>query len=137
VKRNRRAGVEDRWTKTIRDAEGNEQKVPSSRQGVGLRWLARWVDGDGREQTKSFRRKADAQNWLDTEVVAKIATGSFVPPRAGMMTVKSVYASWSAAQGHISAKTAATRKARGEAELNRDGAAPQWRTSRPQPCGLG
>jgi hypothetical protein len=60
VKRNRRAGVEDRWTKTIRDAEGNEQKVPSSRQGVGLRWLARWVDGDGREQTKSFRRKADA-----------------------------------------------------------------------------
>lgn len=110
MKRNRRAGVEDRWTKTVRDEHGNRQKVPSGRHGKGLRWMARWVDSDGREQTKSFARKADAQTWLDTEVTAKLATGTYVPPRAGALTVAKVYASWSASQGHISAKTAATRK---------------------------
>jgi integrase len=110
VKRNQRAGVEDRWTKTVRDDQGNRQKVPSERHGKGLRWMARWVDADGREQTKSFARKADAQKWLATEVTAKLVTGTYVPPRAGVVTIAEVYASWSASQGHISAKTAATRK---------------------------
>jgi hypothetical protein len=41
VKRNRRARVEDRWTKTVRDEHNNEQKVPSSRYGKRLRWMAR------------------------------------------------------------------------------------------------
>ena len=38
AKRNRRAGVEDRWTKTVRDADGNTQTVPSAarRQGKAL-----------------------------------------------------------------------------------------------------
>lgn len=110
MKRNRRAGVADRWTKTVRDVEGHKQKVPSSRHGNGLRWMAHGVDDEGREQTKCFTRKADAQKWLDAEVTAKMATGSYVPPRAGVMTVKAVYDSWSASQGHIAAKTAATRK---------------------------
>lgn len=43
MRRNRRAGVEDRWTKTVRDVHGNTQKVPSARHGHGLRWLARYV----------------------------------------------------------------------------------------------
>jgi integrase len=110
VKRNRRAGVEDRWTKTVRDENGNTQKVPSSRHGKGLRWMARFVDSEGREQTKSFDRKVDAQRWLDTEVTAKLATGNYVAPRAGLVTVGAVYSSWSASMGHISPKTAATRK---------------------------
>jgi hypothetical protein len=112
VKRNRRSGVEDRWTKTVRDEHGNTKKVPSTRRGKGLRWMARWVHDEGREQTKSFSRKADAQSWLNTEVTAKLATGSYVPPRAGILTVKEIYDSWWASQGHISAKTAATRKKR-------------------------
>jgi hypothetical protein len=37
MKRNRRAGVEDRWTKTVRDEQGNEKKVPSARNGQGKR----------------------------------------------------------------------------------------------------
>jgi hypothetical protein len=41
MKRNRRAGVEDRWRKTIYDDVGNPQTVPSARYGKGLRWLAR------------------------------------------------------------------------------------------------
>jgi integrase len=110
MKRNRRAGVEDRWNRTVRDQKGNRHKAPSGRHGKGLRWMARWVDADEREQTKCFARKADAQKWLDTEVTAKLATGTYVPPRAGAITVAEVYASWSASQGHISPKTAATRK---------------------------
>lgn len=40
-KRNRRSGVEDRWTKTIRDADGNNQSVPSANYGKGMRWCRR------------------------------------------------------------------------------------------------
>ena len=48
-KRNRRSGVEDRWTKTIRDADGNLQTVPSANYGNGKRWRARYVDDECRE----------------------------------------------------------------------------------------
>jgi hypothetical protein len=65
---------------------------------------------DGCEQSKSFDTKGAAKQWLDTEITAKVATGTYVPPRAGVLTVAEVYTSWSASQGHISAKTAATRK---------------------------
>ena len=56
-RRNRRSGVEDRWTRG--DGE------PSSRSGRGLRWLARYVDDEGRERSKSFRTKVEANAWLD------------------------------------------------------------------------
>jgi integrase len=121
VKRNRRAGVEDRWMKTIRDDDGRAERVPSARYGLGLRWMARWVDADGREQTKSFSKKADAQSWLDMEVTAKVANGNYVPPRAGRITVAEVYASWTAVQGHIAPKTAATRASSWSSRVK-----PQW-----------
>lgn len=110
MRRNRRAGVEDRWSKTVRDAEGNTRKVASARHGIGLRWMARYVDDAGRELTKSFARRSDAQKWLDTEVIAALATGTYVAPKAGLVTVGAMYASWSASQAHISAKASATRK---------------------------
>ena len=87
MKRNRRAGVEDRWTKTIRDEHGNEKKVPSARNGKGKRWMARYVDDEGHERAKAFDREVDAQLWLDSEVTAKLATGTYVAPRAGLITV--------------------------------------------------
>ena len=101
MKRNRRAGVENRWNRS----DGSR----SSRYGKGMRWMARWVDADGKEQTKSFARKADAQRWLDSEVVAPLVTGSYVAPQAGLATVGEVYACWSAAQSHLAAKTVAVR----------------------------
>jgi integrase len=107
--RGRRAGVEDRWTKTVRDDDGNTKTVPSSEHGRGLRWRARYVDDDGRQHSQGFGRKVDAQQWLDN-VTAKFVTGTYVTPAAGRVTVASAYASWSAGQGHISAKTAATRR---------------------------
>ena len=57
MKRNRRAGVEDRWTR----ADGE----PSAAHGTGKRWRARYVDDRGREHAKHFDRKTDAQRWLD------------------------------------------------------------------------
>ena len=119
--RNRRAGVEDRWHKTIRDEHGNEKRVPSSKYGRGLRWQARWVDDDGYEQSKSFDTKGAAKQWLDAEITAKVVTGTYVPPRAGVLTVAEVYTSWSASQGHISAKTALTRKSAWGSRVE-----PQW-----------
>ena len=53
----RRSGVEDLWTKTVRDADGNTQSVPSARDGRGMRWRARYIDERGGEHSKAFGRK--------------------------------------------------------------------------------
>ena len=128
MKRNRRAGVEDRWTKTIRDEHGNEKKVPSARNGKGKRWMARYVDDEGHERAKAFDRKADAQMWLDSEVTAKLATGTYVAPRAGLITVEEMYASWSASRGHISPRRPRRGAAHGATMSARGGADCLWST---------
>jgi integrase len=110
MKRGRRSGVEDRWFKTVRIDDGKTETKPGTRHGVGLRWRARYVDDRGRERSKQFARKVDAQKWLDNEIIPALAGGTYVEPKAGQVTVAAVYASWSASQGHISPKTAATRK---------------------------
>jgi integrase len=85
--RNRRAGVEDRWTKTVRDTEGSTQAVPSVNHGKGKRWRARYVDDRGREHARGFTRKVDAQKWLDKQTAA-IVSGSHVAPRDAQLTVE-------------------------------------------------
>lgn len=77
-RRNRRAGVEDLWTR----GDGS----PSARHGKGLRWRARWVDPSGREKTKAFRRKVDAQRHVDS-VTTALTTSTYVDPSAGRQTV--------------------------------------------------
>ena len=119
IQRSQRAGVEDRWHKTIRDEQGNPTKVPSAKYSQGRRWLARWVDADGNEGSKTFDRKSDAQAYLNTEITAPLASGTYVPPKAGTLTVTEVYEYWSAAQSHISAKTAATRKSAWHSRVQR------------------
>jgi hypothetical protein len=109
MKRNRRAGVEDRWTKTVRDERWNEKKAPSVRHGKGKRWMARYVDDEGHERAKAFDRKADAKTWLDSDVTAKLATGTYVAPQAGLITVEEVHQLWSTSQAHLAPKTAALR----------------------------
>src|ERR1700756_2441883 len=108
--RNRRAGVADRWNKTVRDADGAMRTVPSAEHGRGMRWRARYVDGDGREHSKGFARKADAQSWLEDEINPALATGTYVAPESGRLTVGAVYEGWTGAQSHISAKTAGSRR---------------------------
>jgi hypothetical protein len=97
VKRNRRAGVEDRWSKTIRDEHGNTRIVPSAAHGSGKRWRARYVDDDGREHAQGFATKATAKDWLDGIVTAQV-TGNYVDPETGKITFAGFYADWSARQ---------------------------------------
>ena len=95
-KRNRRSGVEDRWTKTVRDADGNPQSVPSAAHGKGMRWRARYVDDRGREYAKGFRRKVDAQAWLDGQTAA-VVSGTHIAPRDANVTFSQWAKAWLAA----------------------------------------
>lgn len=61
------------------------------------RWRARYRDEAGKEHARHFRRKVDAQRWLD-EVTAAVVTGTYVDPSAGRITVSAFYAIWSARQ---------------------------------------
>jgi integrase len=108
-RRNRRAGVEDRWTKSARDANGVQRTVPSANHGKGKRWRARYVDSNGREVAKGFGRKVDAQNWLN-EVTSRIVTGTYVAPGAGSVTVSELYKRWVGTFGHLKATTKAARE---------------------------
>jgi hypothetical protein len=84
MKRNMRAGVEDRWHREPRRAErvpypaddsgpgcwcvdprhGHPGTlVTTTRHGQGKRWLARWVDDGGNERSKAFDRKAIPENY--------------------------------------------------------------------------
>jgi integrase len=93
MKRNRRAGVEDRWTKTVRDADGNSQTVPSAAHGKGMRWRARYVDDQGREHARGFGRKTDAVAWLDKQTSA-LVVGTHVAPRDATLTVAQWCEQW-------------------------------------------
>lgn len=95
-RRNRRAGVEDRWLR----ADGTE----SASHGKGLRWRARFVDGAGKERVKGFRRKADAQRWLDDQTTA-IVSGTYVDPAASAVTVKDLAEAWYATKSELKPKT--------------------------------
>jgi integrase len=108
-RRNPRAGVEDRWTKTVRDADGNLRSVPSANSGKGKRWRARYVDGNGGEVAKGFARKVDAQNWLNG-VTSTIVTGTYVAPGAGTVTVGQLHKQWIGTFGHLKATTKAARE---------------------------
>lgn len=87
MKRNRRAGVEDRWNKPVRNPDGTTRSLPTIRHGKGRRWLARYVDDRGQEHTKSFVRKTDAAEWLDGQTAA-IVSGTHVAPRDAQLTVQ-------------------------------------------------
>lgn len=107
--RNRRAGVEDRWTKSIRDVDGFQRTAPSVNHGKGKRWRARYVDGNGREVAKGFGRKVDAQKWLD-EVTSTIVTGTYIAPGAGSVNIGELYKQWVGTFGHLKATTKAARE---------------------------
>jgi hypothetical protein len=108
-RRNRRGGVEDRWTKRTRNANGDWQTVESANYGKGKRWRARYVDGSGSEVARGFVRKVDAQNWLD-EVTSRIVTGTYVAPGAGNVTMGELYKQWVGTFGHLKATTKAARE---------------------------
>jgi hypothetical protein len=106
MKRNRRAGVEDRWTKTVRDEHGNLRTVPSANDGEGSRWRARYVDDQGREHEKLFGRKADAQNWLNKQISDQ-ETGTWTDPALSVVTFGAIAERWLATKATRAPKTVA------------------------------
>ncbi len=50
------------------------------------RWRARYRDSAGREHSRHFKRKVDAQRWLD-EVTTAVTTGMYVDPGRSRVTV--------------------------------------------------
>jgi integrase len=106
MRRNRRAGVEDRWTKTVRDPNGNPQTVPSANDGKGSRWRARYVDENSKEHAQGFARKIDAQNWLNKQVSDQV-TGTWTDPALSVVTFGVIAEKWIATKAHRAPKTVA------------------------------
>lgn len=70
MKRNRRAGVEDRWTKTVRDEHGNTKTVPSANHGKGSRWRARYVDDQAASTPRGSRPSGTASGgWTNRSAI--------------------------------------------------------------------
>ncbi len=59
----------------------------------------RYRDENGKEHARHFKRKVDAQRWLD-EVTASVVTGTYVDPRSGRVTFQQFAEDWRAAQVH-------------------------------------
>lgn len=63
----------------------------------GGQWRARYRDAAGKEHARHFPRKSDGQQWLD-QVTASIATGTYVDPKAGKVSVAAYAGAWQAVQ---------------------------------------
>ncbi len=68
------------------------------------RWLARWRDPAGRQHKKSFRRKIDAQRWLD-QMQAEMHRGQYIDPAGAKLRVGTFAESWAAGLGHLKPST--------------------------------
>lgn len=73
--------------------------MASIRKRPDGRWRARYRDESGREHARHFRRKVDAQQWLD-EQTAKLVSGTHVDPKAGRETFRQYAQRWRDAQPH-------------------------------------
>ena len=61
------------------------------------RWRARYRDDLDKEHARHFARKAEAQRWLD-ETAATVVAGTYVDPKAGLVSFASFYAQWAQRQ---------------------------------------
>jgi integrase len=57
------------------------------------RWRARYRDAAGKEHSRHFKRKIDAQRWLD-DVTTAVTTGTYVDPSRGRVTVGEWAQTW-------------------------------------------
>lgn len=104
--RKMRAGVEDRWTRTVRQPDGTTKTEQSAAYGKGSRWRARYVGDDSREREKLFARKADAQAWLNEQVSDQV-TGTWTDPAKSAVTFGAMAERWIATKAVRSPKTVA------------------------------
>jgi len=106
VKRNQRAGIDDRWHKKVRGSDGKTRTERSSVYDRVTRWRVRWVDESGTERTKSFARKEDAKAFLSM-LTADVVRGDYVSPDKAGVTFGSVAEQWFASKAHRKPKTLA------------------------------
>lgn len=88
------------------------------------RWRARYRDNAGKEHSRHFKRKVDAQRWLD-EVTTAVTTGMYVDPGRSRITV----AEWSRRWFETKVDLKPSTKAR-YAGLLRVNVLPHWRDVR-------
>lgn len=72
-------------------------------------WRARYRDATGREYARHFRRKVDAQRWLDEVTTSKV-TGTYVDPATARMTVDEWCARW--LEGYATRRPSTVRQAK-------------------------
>lgn len=77
------------------------QVVRDPRDG---RWLARWRDPSGRQRKKSFKRKVDAQRWLD-QLTAEMHRGQYFDPARAKTLIGSFAQQWAAGLAHLKPST--------------------------------
>lgn len=106
VARNQRAGIDDRWHKRVKGPDGGTHTERSSVYGRVSRWRVRWVDDGGEERTKVFKRKPDAQAFLN-KLTADVQRGDYVDPRKSSETFKTVAEAWYLTKSHRKPKTLA------------------------------
>lgn len=94
-RRSRRAGVEDLWHKRNGSQTRLHAEGPCTRncKGIGARWRARYVDGTGQERTRAFKRKPDAESFLNS-ITTALETGSYVDPVRARTTVATIAETW-------------------------------------------
>lgn len=88
------------------------------------RWRARYRDKAGKERSRHFKRKVDAQRWLD-EVTTAVTTGMYVDPGRSRITVSDWSRRWLETKVDLKPST----KAR-YAGLLRVNVLPHWRDVR-------
>ncbi len=87
--------IDDRWHR-----KGPDGPVRTSRYGKGMRWSVRYRDPAGAQRTKTFHRKKDAENYA-ASITHDMATGSYIDPNAGKITVGEWADRWISALGHL------------------------------------
>jgi len=91
--------IQDRWFKTITNADGKSVRVKTDRHGTGMRYRARYFAPDGKRKGKSFPdgQKRLAEQWLST-ITADVARGDFIDPNASRTTFQEFAEKWLANQ---------------------------------------
>ncbi|MFE1204115.1 tyrosine-type recombinase/integrase [Streptomyces sp. NPDC058762] len=91
--------IQDRWFKTVTDADGKTVRVKTERHGKGMRYRARYFTPDGDRKGKSFPdgQKRLAEQWLSS-ITADVARGDFIDPNATRTTFREYAEKWLASQ---------------------------------------
>jgi integrase len=93
--------IYDRWFRTER-TDGSSKKVRSSEYGCEQRWQVRWRDDQGRQRKQAYAKKSDAERFEAT-VKTQLASGTYMDPSAGDVTLQVYAESWRKRQTHDTA----------------------------------